>query len=499
MPVLFDNIPGNIRVPFFYAEFRSGGTPYQQNARLLLVGQKLAAGSAPADQPLLVSDGQEDGLFGSGSMLSQMYKKARRNAPLQEIWALPVVDLVGGVAATGTITVSGAPVAIATVLSLYIAGERIRVGVSTSDSATTIAAAIAAAINATTGLPVTATAALAVVTLTARHKGTLGNHIHVEAGPVEVDGPLSSTMLTVVAMANGAGDPDLQTPLTSLGEDEYDWIASPYADATNLGRATDLLGDISGRWSYLQQLYGHYITVHMGTVGELSTLGNSLNSQHVSIFPARKFRTTPWEVVAAVGARAAQHLQDAPELSRPLQSLELVGVKGPRLKTDQLGKASRQTLYFDGVSGYYVHRDGSVRIDRVVTTYQTNVWGDPDWTYLDIETMAQSMFGIRYIRTDITSKHARQALASDNPGRLPHIVTPDDIRNSIIHAYAKLINPLGVFENLDAFKAALVVERSPSDPNRVDVGLKLDHVNQLRIVAVAAINHMQLPQQTLAA
>jgi len=39
MPVLFDNIPGNVRVPFFYAEFRPGGTPYQSNARLLLFGQ----------------------------------------------------------------------------------------------------------------------------------------------------------------------------------------------------------------------------------------------------------------------------------------------------------------------------------------------------------------------------------------------------------------------------------------------------------------------------
>ena len=55
--MIFNNIPGNVRVPFFYAEFQSGGTPYSQNARLLLIGQKLASGSATANQPVLVRDG----------------------------------------------------------------------------------------------------------------------------------------------------------------------------------------------------------------------------------------------------------------------------------------------------------------------------------------------------------------------------------------------------------------------------------------------------------
>ena len=500
MAVLFNQIPGNLRVPLFYAEFQPGGTPYQQNARLLLVGQKRSTGIATANAPILVREGSEDALFGRGSMLAAMCKTARLNAPVQEIWGLPVDDLVGGVTAAGTITVANAPVSQAQTLSIYICGVRIRIGVLTSDSNNSIAASLAAAINAVTSLPVTASATNAVVTVTARHKGTLGNAIVIDRGSLEEDGRTAFDLLTVVAMANGAGDPDLQTALASLGDDEFDWIGSPYADSTNLGRASDLLNDVNGRWSYLQQIYGHYICTHTGTVGDLSTLGNARNDQHASIFPCRNFLSPPWEVAAAVSAKAAKHLQDAPELSRPLQSIPLEAIKGPRLRSHWLTISDRQTLYYDGISGYRITRDGKVTIDRVVTTYQANAWGDADWTYLDIETMAQSMYGIRYIRTDVTSKHGRQALADDNPGRLPHIVTPPDIRASIIHAYTKLVRDEGVFENIESFERSLVVERDATDANRINAMLPVDHVNQLRILAAAVVNYMQRERvQSLAA
>lgn len=495
MGVLFNNIPGNIRVPLFYAEFQPGGTPYQQNARLLLVGQKLSGGAATANTPILVRDGAAAALFGAHSMLAVMCQIARKNAPLQEIWALPLADDGSGVAATGTITVSAPSLTQATTLTIYIAGRRIRIPVLTSDSRTTVATALTAAINAQPGLPLTAAVngtTAYQIDLTARHKGTLGNVVEIEKGVYAEDGPLASTLLTIVGMANGAADPDMQTALNNLGDDEFDWIASPYADTTNIGRASDLLNDVSGRWSWAKQIYGHYLCTHPGSVGSLQTLGAGLNTQHVSVFPCRKFLSGPHEVAAAVGAVMAAHLQDAPELSRPLQTLPLLGIVGPRLMADRLTLSDKQTLYYTGISGYHVRRDGTVAIDRIVTTYRSNTWGDPDWTYLDVETMAQAMFGIRYIRTDITSKHARQALASDNPGRLPQIVTPLDIKNTIIHAYSKLVRDEGVFENLEAFTQSLVVERDESDPNRINVGMSLDHVNQLRIVAAAAVNYMQL-------
>lgn len=497
MAVPFNNIPGNIRVPFFYAEFASGGTPYQSNARLLLIGQKLATGSAVVNEPILVSDGQEEILFGKFSMLGQMFRAARKNAPVQEIWALPLADLAGGVLATGSLAVTAPAWTDPRIVSLYIAGERVRLLVQPGTTAAAVATALAAEINAA-NVSVTATAATTTVTLTARHKGTLGNQIAIDFGLITEDGPWASQILTITPMANGAGDPDFATALTLLGDDEYDWIASPYFDSTNLTNIGSLLSDVSGRWSWAKQTYGHYITQSAQTVGEFASSAANRNNQHMSVFPTKKFVSSPWTVVAALGAVVAQHLQSAPELSRPLQTLVLEGIIGPRSRGDQLSRSDRQSLYFYGVSGYHMRRDGTVAIDRIVTTYRTNAWGNPDWTYLDIETMAQSMFTIRYLRTYITNMFPRVALARENPDNNGAVVTPRDIRNAVVHAYSDLVSQ-GVMENPSAFADSLIVEINANDPTRVDVDLKLDHVNQLRIVATLAVNYLQRQNTALAA
>jgi len=497
MGVLFDNIPQNIRVPFFYGEFRPGGTPYSSQTRLLLVGQMLSTGEATANSPILVTDTAVDALFGVGSMLSGMYRTARLNAPAHEIWALPLADAGPGVAATGTLTIADPAVTQAQSMTIYIAGERIRIPVLTTDDEDTTATMLAAAINALPHLPVTAVVGSGenthIVTLTARHKGTLGNAIMIDFGTITEDGLLAKEKITVVAMASGATDPDLTTPFASLGDQEYDWIASAYGSADALGDASDLLNDINGRWSWAKQLYGHYIGVSTATVGDLSTLGNGRNDPHASVFPCRKFRSPPWLVAAAVGARAARHLSapgSSAELSRPLQTLELMSIKGPLLQGDILKLSEKQTLLYDGISTYFVQRDGKVCIERLVTTYQTNAWGDADATYLDVNTMAQSMFGIRHLRAKLTSTHGRKALADTNPSRNPGIVTVKDIRDTLVHGYQELVDS-GVFEGIEIFARDIVVERDQADANRINAHLPLDHVNQLRILAVAAVNHMQ--------
>ncbi|MDX2265445.1 MAG: phage tail sheath subtilisin-like domain-containing protein [Hyphomicrobiales bacterium] len=502
MAILFDNIPGNLRVPLFYAEFAPGGTPYENIQRLLLIGQ-MTTGQATPGQAILVGEGLEDGLFGPGSMITQMIRAARSNAPFQEIWALPLADLVAGVKATGKVTVANVTPASAGQATIYIAGRRIRVPILTSDTRAQIASALVAAINGEVRLPLTA-AVNGVnnfeVDLTAKHKGSLGNFIDLDLGLVGDEGLLGKQLFTITAMSGGSGDPDLQTPFANLADEPFEWIAAPYADATNISRAIDLLNDVSGRWGPYKQIYGHYITTKVADFADLATLGDGLNNQHISIMGAWKSPTPPWVWTAAVGAKAAHHLQDAPELSRPLQSLELREVLPPRIVADRFTVSERNSLYYDGISGYTVGRDGVVRIDRVVTTYKANAYGSPDWTYLDIETMAQSVYGIRFLRQKIENQHGRKALANSNPAGLPHIVTVADIRNTLIHGYQELV-ALGVFEGADVFARDIVVERDENDANRVNANLPLDHVNQLRVLAARAVNYMERrsPAEALAA
>jgi phage tail sheath gpL-like len=492
MAVSFNSIPGNLRVPLFYAEVNSGGAPYQSNARLLLVGQMLSTGSATEAEPILTQD-NGDALFGPGSMLAEMCRIARVNAPFQEIWALPLADADSGVAASGKIAVADTPVSAAGTLTLYIAGVRLRIRVATTDDDDAVAAALVAAINAVPSLPVTAAVNGSNANecdLTARHAGTLGNDIRIDTDLIGDESTLASDLLTITAMASGSGDPDITTALAALGDEEYDWIASAYADTANLDAAEDFLNGDTGRWGPISQLYGHTITFKAGALGALSTLGLSRNDPHASVMGAYNSPSPAWSWAAAIGGRAAAHLQDAPELSRPLHTLPLVGIVAPKI-ADRFGISERNTALYDGISTYHVRRDGTVCIDRLITTYQTNAWESPDATWLDVNTMAQTMYMIRYLRTKVTSTYGRVALADENPFGLQGIATPEDIEDTITHGYVELVAD-GVLENSDLFEAELIVERDTTDANRVNVYLPYDVVNQLRIFAVNATTFLQL-------
>jgi len=492
MAVAFNAIPGNLRVPLFYAEVNSGGAPYQSNARLLLIGQMLATGSAAAATAVLTQDNGE-ALFGAGSMLAEMCRVARLNAPFQEIWALPLADEVAGVAATGKITVANTPVAQAGTLTIYIAGVRIRVRVATTDDDEAVAAALVAAINAETSLPLTAAVNGSNANecdLTARHKGTLGNDIRIDTDLVGDESSLAADLLTITAMASGAGDPDITAGLAALADEEFDWLAGPYTDATNLDAVELFLNGDTGRWGPISQLYGHYIGFKAAALGALSTLGLARNDPHASIMGAYNSPSPPWAWAAATGGRAAAHLQDAPELSRPLQTLPLVGIDAPKI-ADRFDIAERNTALYDGISTYHVRRDGTVAIDRLITTYQTNAWGSADATWLDVNTMAQTMYLLRYLKAKVTAHYGRVALADENPFGLQGIATPDDIRDTVSHGYRELVAD-GVVENSDLFEAELIVERDITDANRVNVYLPYDVVNQLRVFAVNATTFLQL-------
>lgn len=134
------------------------------------------------------------------------------------------------------------------------------------------------------------------------------------------------------------------------------------------------------------------------------------------------------------------------------------------------------TAYFEG---------GYVRIQRSITTYQKNAYGQPDNSYLDSETMHQSAFIIRRLQGVITSKYGRHKLANDGTrfGAGAPIVTPSTIRGELIAQYAKL-ELEGHVENSELFAQHLIVERDGNDPSRVNVLFPPDYINGLRVFAL---------------
>ena len=68
------------------------------------------------------------------------------------------------------------------------------------------------------------------------------------------------------------------------------------------------------------------------------------------------------------------------------------------------------------------------------------------------------------------------------PGQ--RVVTPSVVMSELISLF-RLWETRGLVENADAFKQGLVVERNASDPNRLDLLIPPDLINQLRVVAAS--------------
>ena len=496
MVVAFNAIPGNLRVPLFYAEFNAGGAPYGGYSRQVVVGHKLAAGIAPTG--MLVNIGGTDPrlLFGNGSMLCDQALYAREMDPVGELYALVIAEPSTPTAASGTIGFTGTATNAGT-LARWVAGELVSIAYAVGDTAAALAARFAAALNAgyikfnrAVLFPVTSSVSTGTVTLTARHGGVIGNAIRIDSDldPGFSD-PGGVTVTHGVALTGGAGVVDFAAALALLGSAPAEYLGAPFADTTQLDAVRAFLGDTgSGRWGPMQQLHGHYTTVKDDTLANLTAFGVVRNDRHVTIVGSRNAPHPPWCWAAGLnGAVAfsknlARPLSEAIEIARPLQTIVLNGLRGPKLETDRWSVPDRQSLYSNGIAACTVRPDGQVAIDRMVTTEQKNAFGQPDVTFLDLETLAQSAYVGRYMRYVVEGTFPRHVLKNDNPRKLQGVVTPKAARDVIIHAYGQLCDEAGVCDNKEMFARDVIVERS-TDANRLNAYLPARTAAQLRVFA----------------
>lgn len=484
MAISFDNIPSTLRVPWCYIEFDNskavqGDT--DQPYKVLLVGQKLAAGTAPANTPVqITSEAQAKTLFGAGSMLSLIVNAFRKTDSFTETWALPLEDDAAGVKASGTVTIGGACTAAGTIC-LYIGGERLTIAAQANETAAEIAAAMALAINAKAELPVTAEASGAVVTLTCKWKGLTGNEIDARTNYYAGEELPAGVTAAITAMSGGTANPDVEDGLAAIGDAvHYNIIVFPYTDGNNLQLLDEELDD---RWGPLRQLEGLAFTSRRGTLSDLGTFGNGNNTQNLSVVPCTGIPNSPFEVAAAAAGIASYYGNIDP--ARPFQTLTLTGIMAPNME-DRFTLQERNILLYDGISTFKVTDAGDVNVERFITTYKQNGAGADDRSYLDVNTPL-TLGRLRYsLRNFLLLRYPRHKLASGDItqfGAGQAIATPDSVKGDIISWYERQITR-GLAENVDVFKQGVIVERNANDECRLDILITPDVVNQLRVMAI---------------
>lgn len=480
MPISFDRVPSNLRVPGVYAEINNQRAI--QGAQLLtyrrlIIATMLAGGTAVAGVPVqCLSAPQAAGLFGNGSVAMGMVEAAVAQDAFTDLFVLPIADPAAGAAATATLTVTGTATASST-LNLYIAGRKIQVGITAADTPTLIAGKIVSVITGTASLPVTATNAAGVITLTAKNKGETGNALEARAN-YSGETPAPGVTLAFTAFTGGTGNPDITSALAALGDAWFQAIATAYTDAANL---TIIENDQYDRWGPLRESEGHVFGAIRGTVASIGTFGLSRNSEHVTLVQNAYEPTPAYEKAAESMSIYAASVSNDP--ARPVQNLPYLWSL-PARENQRLTIQERNILLVDGIATTKVTAGGVMQAERFVTTYKTNSAGGADLSYQDSETLATLLYIRHALKDRILLRFPRSKLADDGnrfgPGQ--DVVTPKSFKAELV-AFAIELVDIGIIENIDSFKALTFSERDVSDRNRLNSLVVPDLVNQLRIVA----------------
>ena len=481
MAISFNTIPSTGRVPFFYAEFDSSlaqGSGGALAYKTLLIGQGTSEATASANELYTVtSKDSAKVLFGKGSELARMVEAAIAGNSRMELGCV-MLAAGAGAAATATLTASVGETGVsAGTARIYVGGRRVVVGiaamtpetpVTAADIAASVATAIAEAINADGDLPVTAAASDAVVTLTAKCAGEAGNGIDLRVGYYSGEELPAGLTVTPTAFTGGSGAPDVTDAFAAIGDEWYQLIACPYADAANLAVIKTEMAD---RDDCVRQIGGAVIVPGVGDLSALQTLGAAQNSRHIVVIPCHGVPTAPDELVAEVAVVVAGAAETDP--ARPFQTLPLSNAKAAVIGY-RFTMAEREILLKNGVATIVSGNDGVVRLERIITTYRTNASGGADTAWLDLTTLLT----LEYIRWNL-----RNTFQTKYPGQA--VITPKIAKAECVALFGTW-EEKGLVEGIDRFKADLVVERNASDPNRLDFLLTPDLINQF-IVGAAKI------------
>ena len=487
-----------------------GATQAAENTeqRLLFVGQKVAAGTAPGGGLVenILTNG-EDALFGANSMLAGMIRSARAQNPVTRFDAIPLDDAGGGVAATGTVVFAGTATESGEfIITVGSANDYVfSVGVTSGDTATVVGDALAAAITANTDIPVSAANVTGTVTLTADNDGTLGNFIGISAS-----GEVAGLTVTITAFTGGATDPTLTGVFDVVGDNRYQGIVWPYFADTS-----ELRSFLEGRFNVDNKvLDGSGFTSSVDTFANHLTRLNALNSQVLTDFvdepidetlykaPAQfempQIKASEFAAIRALrltdGATIGQFvlasngpadafggpaLASKPYFNTPAPDLPLTGTgRGfTEVEIEQLFGAGGSVIG-NNVAG------NAVIFGEVVTTYKNDAAGTPDISFKFLNYVDTASNVREYFYNNLRSRFAQSRLTEGDVIRGRDQANALTIRAFCERLYQDLSGPDFVLleageDALTFFKNNLNVTIDKAD-GRATVTMIVPIVTQLR-------------------
>jgi phage tail sheath gpL-like len=468
-----------IRKPGSYTEITvgpSGGLPSKRQ-ELLIIAPRLDSGRVAAIMPTQVfSASQAAEAWGAGSVMHRMALAAFRQYGQVMLTGCAVDDAAAGVAASASVTFDGTATATGSV-SIWIGTDRVTVRVEKDSTADQVAARIASEIKMNfPAAPVYASALIGgeTVTLTAKNKGTTGNHLGQKGRPaVSVD--VAGITATATAYTGGANDPDIRDALAAVAGQRYHLIAIPWTTQETAAALSEHLTEVSNE---INQLGGRGVMFIDGTHAEAYSFAQTINDKRMMVGWIYGAKRPQFENAAAFAAMQAA--VDAPW--RATNNVELIGCDAPPIP-DRANWNEINGLLWQGIAAFNVGDAGRVQCVRAISTYIKNDSGAEDDTFLDSFKIATA----DYVRDAVRVRHLSDfpnKILRDNhvDGEPSGVVTPADVRDTNLDV-CRRIEREGGLNNVNFFADGFTSVRDPNVPGRVNSVIPIDIVDAAHIMA----------------
>lgn len=422
--------------------------------KILVVGQKLATGSATAGS--LITDVKKtdvDTKFGAGSICAGMLNPIFKIFEDSQGDVAPRVDVISlddagtAVQATSDIVISekGGVTDAATVagtLTFKIAGSEYSLAIAVGDTISTIGAALNTVLT-DTDAPFSTAEVTNTITMTFRNGGSVGNNTPVAVSGVEYDGTdyvLGNVKIVINAFTSGATNPTMTTVLDVVGNERYQTIVAPVEYGTDY-----ILDDfLDTRFNVTNDILdGVAILTDVDTLANLKTTLGALNSQSCIYVcdvlytdgdnKGGSLKKMPYEVSAQVAAvRGLRLTEDAnilnitpastygaldgeggfeirslPYANTPLNDIDVIdtGLGFSKVEISEINTAGGTVI------GNNTAKNG-ILLGEVFTTYKTDAAGNEDVTWRFLNTVDEMSGSAEYIFNNLKKRFVQSRLTS---------------------------------------------------------------------------------------
>lgn len=461
-----------------FAQGSSGGLTRARDV-VILCNKIASIGSGSVDgrgdalnTPTAIFNGEAEIIerYGYKSEALLLHKAFTRVNKTAQVWMLVVppgsgsasVDFTFATAATG-----------ATAVIVDFLGEQEQVAVANADAIATIATAVAAKINAKLDWPITASAALGVVTVTAAVAGSRFDHYLNQ-----IRMRFTKTAGTTVTKGNvtaGSTDDDQTTAISTLENYSIYYQVNP-KQITSAPTSTDNgigehLASLATQVAPTVGKAGVLIAGNTGTVSQASAVAVGMNKEFSHLFWAENSDWSPGMIAAHMAGivQAKQATNPAANLAGyGSKSADTLYVPDPYAKTDRATSAELTTALNNGVSPIEFSSTGKPKLTWLITT-KSQTDSDADYRARPGHIPSVMFYAWEILR-NLWNSEAQPNVANDpadGEQRLAGFTYPGDVKKMVSRMIDYCIDGGGVPTLLDpsqkqAMKDSIVVERLTS-------------------------------------